>query len=255
MTRRVLLLGGTTEARELASALADRRDVSVTLSLAGRTASPLAQPVPVRSGGFGGVEGLTTYLNAANIDLVIDATHPYAQIISAHAREAAARASKPLLVLRRPAWEPIGGDRWIPIEDASDAIRALPREPANIFLALGRYDLQTFTQAPQHHYLIRSVDRVDPPLQVPHARYLQARGPFDERQEYQLLASNNIEWIVAKNSGGAATYGKIAAARLLGIPVLMIKRPPEPTVACVGSVEGAVAWLNHALTDFDERGV
>jgi precorrin-6A/cobalt-precorrin-6A reductase len=255
MTRRVLILGGTTEARELASALADRPDVSVTLSLAGRTASPMAQPVPVRRGGFGGVEGLTTYLNAASIDLVVDATHPYAQIISANAREATARASKPLLVLRRPAWEAIGGDRWIPVADASDAMRALPQEPANVFLALGRNDLQPFVQAPQHHYLIRSVDRVAPPLPVPHARYLQARGPFDERQEYELLASNGIEWIVAKNSGGAATYGKIVAARLLGVPVLMIKRPPEPAVTCVGSVEGAVVWLNHALTEVDERGV
>src|SRR5262249_34098344 len=190
-----------------------------------------------------------------DIDLVIDATHPYAQMISANAREATARARKPLLVLRRPAWEPIDGDRWIPIEDARDAIHALPQEPANVFLALGRNDLQPFAHAPQPHYLIRSVDPVDPPLPVPHARYLQARGPFDERQEHELLASNSIEWIVAKNSGGSGTYGKIAAARRLGIPVLMIKRPPEPAVAGVGSVEGAVAWLNHALTEVPERGV
>ncbi len=124
---------------------------------------------------------------------------------------------------------------------------ALGAAPRRVFLALGRQEVGAFAQAPQHHYLVRSVEPIDPPLAVPHADYITARGPFGEDDERALLAQHRIDTIVAKNSGGAATYGKIAAARALGIAVIMLRRPPLPEVPAVETVDAAVAWLDHAL--------
>ena len=206
----------------LAQELAGRADLAVTLSLAGRTAEPLPQAVPVRSGGFGGAEGLAAYLRAERIAALIDATHPYAAVISANAARAAEIARVPLLALRRPAWKRQAGDTWIEVATVGDAVEALGEAPRRVFLALGRKELAPFAAAPQHVYLVRSVDPVDPPLDVPQASYLTARGPFTEEADRALLETHRIEIIVAKNSGGDATYGKIAAARALGIPVIML---------------------------------
>jgi len=227
----------------------------VTLSLAGRTAEPVPQPVPVRSGGFGGAEGLAAHLAAERIDVLVDATHPYAAAISANAARAAALAKVPLLALRRPAWVPVAGDRWTEAADSAGAARGLGAAPRRVFLALGRQEIAPFVSAPQHHYLVRSVDPVEPPLAVPHAAYIAARGPFREADERALLTRHRIDVIVAKNSGGAATYGKIAAARALGIAVIMLRRPALPDAPAVDTVEAAVAWLDHALTPADARGV
>jgi precorrin-6A/cobalt-precorrin-6A reductase len=253
--RRILILGGTLEARRLAERLRGRADVAVTLSLAGRTAAPAAQPVPVRVGGFGGAEGLAAYLRAERIAALIDATHPYAATISANAARAAAVAGVRLLALRRPPWQPIAGDRWTEVADVPEAVRALGSASCRIFLALGRKELKPFGTAPQHHYLVRSVDPVDPPLPVPHATYVVARGPFAESAERELLIAHAVEAIVAKNSGGDATYGKIAAARALGIEVVLLRRPHLPPVPSVASVEEAAAWLDHALASVAARGV
>jgi len=250
--RRILILGGTAESRRLAECLAGGADV--ILSLAGRTASPAAQPVPVRLGGFGGAEGLARYLSAERIDVLIDATHPYAAKISANAARAVERVGVPLLALRRPAWTAIAGDRWIAVADVGAAVTALGSAPRQVFLALGRKELAPFAAAPQHHYLVRSVDPVDPPLAVPHAVYVTGRGPFAEADDRALLEWHRIDVIVAKNSGGAATYGKIAAARALGLPVIMLRRPALPAVSTVETVEEAVAWLDHA-TSRTVRGV
>jgi precorrin-6A/cobalt-precorrin-6A reductase len=252
--KRILILGGTTEARRLAEGLASRTDLAVTLSLAGRTAAPAAHPVPVRIGGFGGVEGLAKWIEAQAIDVVIDATHPYAAQISANAADAAARAGVPLIAIERPAWEPVDGDRWIEVADMPTAVAALGSTPRRVFLALGRNELRPFEATPQHFYLVRSVDPVEPPLALPQAEYLTGRGPFDEADEHELLARHRIEVIVAKNSGGAATYGKIAAARRRGLPVVMLKRPP-PRAAAAGSVEEALARLDHVLASAAARGV
>jgi precorrin-6A/cobalt-precorrin-6A reductase len=244
--RRILILGGTSEARALAERLAGRHDLAVTMSLAGRTASPAAQPVPLRVGGFGGVQGLAAHLTAERIDILIDATHPYAAIMSSNAAQAAAATGVLLLGLRRPPWIAVTGDRWIEVADATAAAAALGSEPRRVFLALGRNELAPFTAAPQHHYLIRSVDPVEPPLPVPHASYVTGRGPFTEAEDRMLLASHRIEIVVAKNSGGNATYSKIAAARTLGLPVVLIRRPPLPVVPAVESIEDAVHWIDHA---------
>jgi precorrin-6A/cobalt-precorrin-6A reductase len=252
--RHVLILGGTAEARQLAERLARRSDLAVTLSLAGRTAEPAAQAVPVRRGGFGGADGLAAYLREERIDALIDATHPYAANISANAASAAAIAGVPLLALRRPPWQREEGDDWVEVATVEDAVSALGVAPRRVFLALGRKELAPFAAAPQHVYLVRSVDPVDPPLAVPHASYIAARGPFTEQEDRTLLESYRIEAIVAKNSGDA-TYGKIAAARALGIPVVMLKRPVLPDVASVATIDAAVAWLDHASAPSTARGV
>ena len=253
--RRILILGGTIEARQLAGRLAGRADLSVTLSLAGRTAAPAAQPVAVRLGGFGGAEGLASYLAAHSIDALIDATHPYAAAISANAAEAAARIGTRVLALHRPPWKAVAGDRWTEVEDVHGAVSALGQTPRRVFLAIGRKDVAAFAAAPQHDYLIRSVDPIAPPLKLPQASTITARGPFSEADERALLSQHRIEVVVSKNSGGGATYGKIAAARALGIAVVMLRRPTLPAVPSVETVEDAVAWLDHVPASGAERGV
>lgn len=253
--RHILILGGTLEARQLAGHLAARDDLCVTLSLAGRTVAPAVQPVPVRSGGFGGVEGLAAYLMEARIDILIDATHPYAATMSAHAAQAAARAGVQLLALQRAPWRADTGDHWQEVADSAEAVRALGESPRRVFLAIGRKEVAAFTAAPQHDYLIRTVDPIMPPLGLPRAEYLLARGPFAEADERTLLSDHRIDIVVAKNSGGEATYGKIAAARALGIAVILLRRPPLPAVPTVHTIDDVLAMLDHALTSLTARGV
>lgn len=254
----ILLLGGTSEARALAQRLAARADLAVTLSLAGRTERPLPQPVPVRVGGFGGVAGMRSYLAGEKIVAVIDATHPYAARVSANAAEACALESVPLLTLTRPAWEKVDGDNWRSVADVPAAVAALGMTPRRVFLALGRNEVRAFEAAPQHSYLVRSVDPVDPPLAVPDAEYVLGRGPFGEDEDRALLQAHGIEVLVAKNSGGSATYGKMAAARALGIEALLIARPEMPDVPAVERAADAEAWLDAVLAAHEaasaERG-
>lgn len=254
--KKVLILGGTTEARLLAGTLAVRGDLDVVLSLAGRTVEPAEQPVPVRRGGFGGAEGLAHYLREEHIDLLIDATHPYAAQISRNAEAAARLSGVPVFALRRTAWEPVAGDRWRLVADAKEAVTVLGSEPRRVFLALGRQEIGPFAKAPQHSYVIRSVDPIEPPLDVPDAEYILARGPFAEVDERRLLAERRIDTIVAKNSGGGATYGKIAAARELGIDIILFRRPDVPDVPSVETVAEAVAMVDHlAASAARKRGV
>jgi precorrin-6A/cobalt-precorrin-6A reductase len=252
---KILILGGTTEARQLADRLARRADLEVTLSLAGRTASPVPHAVPIRVGGFGGAEGLADHLSAWRIDALIDATHPFANIMSENAATAARKTAVPFVALRRPPWNAVAGDRWIEVNDARAAVTAIGPERRNVFLALGRNELAPFTDAPQHRYLVRSVDPVDPPLPLAHVTYITARGPFSEASDRALMQAHDIEIVVSKNSGGSAAYGKIAAARALGIEVIMLRRPRAPDAPAVETVDDAVAWLDHALTSATARGV
>jgi len=225
------------------------------LSIAGRTASPIRQPVPVRRGGFGGAAGLADYLTERRIDAMIDATHPYATVISANAGAAARASGVSFVAFRRPPWRAVGGDRWDEAADVGAAVRMLGDRPRRVFVALGRSELAPLVKAPQHFYLIRSVDPVDPPLPLPHASYVTARGPFSEANDRALLVEHAVDIVVAKNSGGAASYGKIAAARALGIAVIMVRRPEAPDAPGVETVEAAMAWLDHALTSAAARGV
>lgn len=242
---KVLILGGTAEARQLAGKMAGDGRFLTELSLAGRTKVPAPQPVPLRTGGFGGAEGLATYLRDHGICLLIDATHPYAARISRNAAEAARISGVPQVALRRLPWENEAGDRWTGVETIDMAVTALGHTPRRVFLTLGRQELLPFEGAPQHHYLIRSVDPVEPPLAVSDAVYLTSRGPFREADEAALLTEHKIEVIVAKNSGGPASYGKIAAARALGIEVVVIRRPDLPLVPSVETVEDMLGFLDH----------
>jgi precorrin-6A/cobalt-precorrin-6A reductase len=255
MRKRILILGGTTEAREFAQAVAVRGDLETTLSLAGRTAAPLPQSVPVRRGGFGGIAGLAEYMREQQVSALVDATHPYAARISAHALIAASQTNTPMITLSRPPWRAVAGDQWTEVHSVQEAVDALGRKPRHVFLALGRQELAHFAAAPQHHYWIRSVDPVEPALAVPHAQYILARGPFEEDQERTLFLAHAIDVLVAKNSGGRATYGKIAAARMLGIPVMLLRRPPETAAPQVASVGAAIEWLDHVLNIPADRGV
>lgn len=244
---RILILGGTTEARQLAERLALRADIEATISLAGRTEAPKLLPLPTRVGGFGGVNGLVDYLANEKIDLLIDATHPFANQISANAADAAQRSGTPVFALCRPGWERQAGDRWISVVDVAGAIEALGGAPRRVFLAIGRQEAGQFSAAPQHAYLVRSVDPVVPPLEVPDCRYILASGPFNAGDETRLLRDNKIDVVVSKNSGGSATYAKIAAARALGIEVVMIERQKPAGMRTVGTPETALALIDQLL--------
>jgi precorrin-6A/cobalt-precorrin-6A reductase len=231
----------------LAAKLAADIRFDTELSLAGRTRTPVEQPVPIRVGGFGGAEGLAHYLEERGVSCLIDATHPYAAQISANAAAAAELAGIPLIALRRSPWIRQAGDRWAEVESVAEAVTTIGARGRKIFLTLGRQELLPFEAAPQHRYLVRSVDPVEPPLALPHVQYLTSRGPFAEVDEARLLQEYGIEVVVAKNSGGPASYGKIAAARALGVEVVLIRRPNLPEVPSAETVEGVLAMLDRGL--------
>lgn len=240
---RLLILGGTTEASRLATRLADMDDVAAMLSYAGRTEVPADQPIPVRIGGFGGVEGLSRYLVDNAIDLMIDATHPFAARISDNAARAAAATQVPLVVLTRKPWVRTEGDRWTEVADNSAAIDAIGPAPARIFLTIGRLGVGDFRAAPKHHYLIRTIDApADADLPANHTLIL-ARGTFDLDAEIGLMRGHGIDVLVTKNSGGAATYAKIAAARALHLPVILIRPPVRPSVPTVYTVDDCLEMI------------
>lgn len=235
---RILILGGTGEGAAIARALGGRAEV--TSSLAGRTKHPAALAGEVRSGGFGGVEGLARYLGEQRIDRLIDATHPFAARISANAREAAERADVPRLAVERPMWRRQPGDRWICVADAAAAARALPDLPDAVFLTLGPGDLDAFAGLGGRRFVLRRIDPGPSPLAG--AEVVLARGPFDLAGERRLFEDYGVGTLVTRASGGAATEAKIAAARERGVPVVMIRRPPAEPGPRVSSVEAAVAW-------------
>ncbi|MET9110976.1 cobalt-precorrin-6A reductase [Streptomyces zhihengii] len=245
MPTHVLILGGTTEGRLLAELL-HARGLRVTSSLAGRVAAPRTPPGEVRIGGFGGAGGLERWLREHAVDAVIDATHPFAGTISFHAAEAAAGAHVPLLALRRPGWAPVPGDDWHPVgslAEAAGAARALGRR---VFLTTGRMGLAAFAHVDDAWFLVRSVDAPDGPC-PPRAEVLLDRGPFTLDGERELLRRHRIDVLVTKDSGGAATAPKLAAAREAGIPVVVVRRPPVPQgVAVAAGPEEAAAWLDTA---------
>ena len=241
---RVLILGGTTEAHALARALA-KAGIQGLYSYAGRTARPVAQPLPTRTGGFGGAEGLVQALRRDAITHVIDTTHPFAATISANAVAACRRTGTPLLALERPEWRPGPGDRWQAVPDIEAAARALPQDPTRVFLAIGRQHLGAFAARPVHDYLLRLVDPPEGPLPLPRARVVVDRGPFTLDGDLALMRQAGIRIVVAKNAGGSGARAKIDAARLLGLPVVMVARPRLADRATVASVEQALDWLHH----------
>lgn len=245
--KRILILGGTEDARLLAATLSQKNDCDVVLSLAGRTVDPVAQLVPVRSGGFGGCAGLAAYLRTERIDLLIDATHPFAEQISIHANAAARDADVSMLTLCRPAWDKTPGDIWTGVESIAEAVAHLGLAGRRVFLAIGRQQAFHFATAPQHSYLIRSIEPIEPPLDLPDAHYVLDAGPFSQERELELLLRYRIDVIVSKNSGGSASYGKIAAARELCIEVVMIGRKPTTGAVVATTIDQALQMARTLL--------
>jgi precorrin-6A/cobalt-precorrin-6A reductase len=248
--QRILVLGGTTEASQLARALA-AAGMDAVFSYAGRTEAPVAQPLPTRVGGFGGIVGLQTWLQAEGISHVVDATHPFAAQMSGNAVAACGVVGIPLLALERPAWVAQAGDQWLHVPDIAAAVAALPKEPARVFLAIGRQNLAAFAVRPQHHYLLRLVDVV-PDLPLPQAEVVLARGPFTVDGDRALMQAHGISHVVAKNAGGSGAEAKLAAARALGIPVILVDRPAIPARATVATVAEVMRWVTAHAAD---RGV
>lgn len=239
---RILLLGGTTEASTLARELA-AQGTDAIFSYAGRTNAPVAQPLPTRTGGFGGPQGLARYLQTERITHVVDATHPFAASMSTNAVTACAQTQTPLLAFERAPWSATQGDRWTHVPTTEAAADALPEDPARVFLAIGKQTLDTFAAKPQHHYLLRLVDEPEAPLPLPHTTVLIAKGPFDEAADTALLRDHRITHIVAKNAGGTGAEAKLKAARALHIPVILIDRPAIPPRRSAATVAEVMAWL------------
>ena len=240
---KILILGGTQEAAKLAKKAANLPDIQVKLSLAGRTSQIASQNL--RVGGFGGVAGLIKYLKSEKIDLIIDATHPFAAKISQNAATAAENLGIPRLMLIRAAWEPVVGDKWIEVDTIKAAAEILPGLSKRVFLTIGRQELAIFSEVENIWFLMRAIEKPSSDIVLPKGLLLLERGSFDKNSEKQLLDKHNIDTVVSKNSGGNATYAKIIAARELGIKVVMVKRPMLPQGQWVEDVESALLWVKR----------
>ncbi len=248
MTPNLLVLGGTTEATALCRALSEA-GVAGTISFAGRVARPVRQPLPQRIGGFGGISGLRAYLQREKITHVVDATHPFAARMSANAVAACAQADVPLLALSRAPWQPQVSDSWIRVPDMAGAVAALNGPARRVMLAIGRMHLQEFAPNPQHFYLLRLVDPPANPPPFPDHVVLVDRGPFSEAGDLALMQRHKIDLVVSKNAGGTGAYAKIAAARALNLPVIMIDRPALPPRPEAHATAQVLDWIAHRGTD------
>jgi precorrin-6A/cobalt-precorrin-6A reductase len=242
----VLILGGTGEARRLAAVLTGRPGLRVVSTLAGRVSAPTLPEGEVRIGGFGGPDGLAAFLHREHVTAVIDATHPFAARISESAAIAARRVGVPILLLRRPSWTASPGDdwRWVPALD--EAARLLPTVGQRAFLTTGRQGLAAFADVSGVWFLVRCVDPPDPPLPS-RCELVLARGPYTVDGERSLMRRHRIDVLVTKDSGGDLTSAKLTAARELGLPVIVVRRPVAPDVLTVATVEEALSWLDSGV--------
>ncbi|HWF74234.1 MAG TPA: cobalt-precorrin-6A reductase [Solirubrobacteraceae bacterium] len=237
----ILILGGTAEARELAGEL-DAAGVPVTSSLAGRVARPRLPAGGVRTGGFGGPEALAHWLHDHGIVAVVDATHPFAERISASAAAACPRAGVPLLRLERPGWSERPGDQWRWVDSLEAAAAVIPELGERVLLTTGRQGLLAFAGVDGAWFLIRCVDPPEPPLPPRHEVILD-RGPYTLAGELALVEGHGIDVIVTKDSGGRHTEAKLDAARARGLPVIVVRRPPRPDTPTVSTVAAGLAWV------------
>jgi precorrin-6A/cobalt-precorrin-6A reductase len=244
-----LILGGTAEAAALARGAVARfgDTLVVTTSLAGRTERPAPLPGRIRVGGFGGPAGLAAYLTASGVSRLIDATHPFAARISAEARLACAEANVPRLLLLRPPWRRHPLDRWIEVGDMSAAAAMVPRTGRRAWLTIGAGEIARFNTVAGVHFLVRLVDAPRRPLPLRSYEVVIGRGPFTSAEERHRIERHAIDVLVCKASGGAATEAKLVAARERGIPVIMVRRPPDEPGEAVVTVEAALDWLAAPL--------
>ncbi len=237
----MLILGGTAEAADLAGRLAGRRDLKIITSLAGRTVNPHPPAGETRIGGFGGVDGLSSFLAKAEIDLLIDATHPFAETISANAAQASRRTGTPLMSLVRAPWTPISGDDWRSVVTLEEARAQLPPS-ARAFLALGRQHIDVFAAREDVHFVIRMVDPPAGALPFRSCELILGK-PGSLAEEVDLLRSRAISHLVCRNAGGQASYAKIEAARRLSVPVIMLERPGSPAGKPFATVDEVVVAI------------
>jgi precorrin-6A/cobalt-precorrin-6A reductase len=244
--QKLLILGGTTDSALLIERSAQLPGVTVIASLAGRTPKPnIPKIAQVRIGGFGGIEGLIEYLQKEKIDLVVDATHPFATQISHNAAAAAAVTGIPRLMLSRPVWEAQSCDRWVLVESHTEAAEILPKLGNRIFLTTGRQHLSTFAHLQTLWFLMRMITPPEHHALIPPGKILLDQGPFELENEKMLLQEHGIQVLVSKNSGGQAAYAKILAARALELPIVMITRPSLPVGEVVTDVEAALSWITQ----------
>ncbi|WP_299699032.1 cobalt-precorrin-6A reductase [uncultured Tateyamaria sp.] len=248
MRANLLILAGTTETTAFANAAA-KAGLAGMVSFAGRVERPKRQPLPQRIGGFGGVDGLVAHMRDEQITHVIDATHPFAAQMSRNAVEACAKADVPLIALTRKPWSAQAGDAWTRVPDIPGAVAALDQPAVRVMLAVGRMHLVEFAPNPQHFYLLRLVDPPKDLPPFPDHHVLVSRGPFTETDDLALMQEHRIDLVVSKNAGGSGAYAKIAAARSLGLPVIMIDRPAVPDRQEAHSVAQVMDWLRHSGVD------
>ena len=241
----MLILGGTAEARALANRLTAAGRYKVITSLAGLTRTPIKPEGTLRTGGFGGVAGLRDFLTSESIALIADATHPFAARISAHAATASADANIPCIRLDRPAWVAEPGDDWRSVTGVAEAAAAIP-SGSTALVTIGSQDIAAFLARDDIRLIARMIEPPDRPVGK-HAEILLARPPFTLPEELALMRGRQIDVLVTKNSGGAATEAKLIAARELGLPVIMIARPAKPPVPSATSVDGMIALIADAL--------
>ncbi|SIT77342.1 precorrin-6A/cobalt-precorrin-6A reductase [Yoonia rosea] len=236
----LLILGGTGEARQIADRL---QGYDAVISLAGATRAPAAQSLPTRIGGFGGADGFRTYLQEAGITAVLDATHPFAHRITTRTASICQSLGLPYVQFLRPPWTPETGDNWIEITSETEAAAHIP-EGSVVFLGTGRQTLDRFANLTGREVICRQIDPPDKPFPFAGGRFLVGRPPFSVADEVALFTALGVQYLVVKNAGGAASGTKLTAARQLGIPVLMIARPPQGDWPVVATVEAARAWVN-----------
>jgi len=243
----LLILGGTGEAAALAQAIvaAFGNKLRVISSLAGRTSKPGELDGEVRVGGFGGTQGLAHYLRDIAADYLIDASHPFATEISKHACLATATTATPCLVLLRPPWCAEPGDNWHEVDDMVSAAKKIPSLGQRVFLSVGTRSLKYFSELRSTWFLVRLIDPPGEALPLAQSELILGRGPFDSVGEQKLLEQHSIDLLVTRASGGAAIKGKIDAARQLGLPVIMLRRPAPPPGESVETIDAALEWLRH----------
>jgi len=242
----ILLLGGSGEAFAIAEALGARAGWRVVTSLAGRTRERRTPAGELRIGGFGGAAGLAQHLVAEEVTALVDATHPFAATMSRNAAAAAECAGVPLLRVERPAWAPVAGDRWIGVSTMAEAAQAIPQGASPTFLTVGRTELAAFAERVDIRFIARAIDLPEADPGIPGLEMVFARGPFDLGAERAFIEQRGLRCIVAKNAGGEGARAKLDAARLAGLPVVMVRRPPPAGGGeTVATATEALDWLER----------
>jgi precorrin-6A/cobalt-precorrin-6A reductase len=242
----VLLLAGTSEAADIAKYLVRSKRITAIASLAGATRAPKDLGLPMRIGGFGGAEEFAAYLKDQNIDIVIDATHPFASKMTQRTARICGELGVKYLLVQRPGWVPEAGDKWFQVKDIP-AVKALIPAGSTVFLATGRQTLAQFSGMQDCRILCRVIDPPESEFPFENGRFVVGRPPFSVQEEVDFFRSEGVDWIVVKNSGGERSKSKLDAARQLGLPVAMIERSVVPECEIVSGAEEACGWLDREI--------